>query len=373
MTTARDGRAEKARPDVDSLDPSAFPQRALPPVRGRRPGFQAVARRSVLNDIYRHGHASPEVEVCGVLVGNVYRDAAGPFLYVEAGIRGEHASSQGAQVTFTPATWAHVQQEMEQRHPDKKILGWYHTHPGFGVFLSGMDLFIQENFFGLPWQTAYVYDPVSGEEGLFVWRQGAPVREAFLVEEDAVSEKRQETVRGSGAAESLAAERLAALQTQQRWLLLAAGVLAFLVLVWPIAWGSLTRPAGEDAAREWDQHFLLELGELRARTTELRGDVAELRGDVARLRLDVARLRQECDRRLPPLAEAPAEPPLPPPDELLLTLDGLPGPPRPLFTGMRQALRPPGEAKGPGAEREDPRPAGPGRPGEEDPPSGGND
>ena len=70
------------------------------------------------------------------------------------------------------------------------------------------------------------------------------------------------------------------------------------LLVWPIAWGSFQRPSGEDAAREWDQHFLLELGELRTQTTDLRGDVAELRREVAQL-------RRECDRRLPPLAEPP--------------------------------------------------------------------
>ena len=340
MTTAADGRKEKMRPDANSLDASEYPQRALPPVRGRRRlGFQAVARRSVLNDVYRHGHASSDVEVCGVLVGDVYRDEAGPFLYVEAGIRGEHAGSQGAQVTFTPETWTHVQAEMEKRYPDKKVVGWYHTHPGFGIFLSGMDLFIQENFFALPWQTAFVYDPVSGEEGLFVWREGAPVRDALLVEEDAVSEKRPEVVRRAGDADSTTAERLAALQKQQQWLLLAAGALAFLVLVWPIAWGSLTRPSGEDAAREWDQHFLHELGELRTQTTELRGDVAVLQREVARL-------RDECDRRLPPLVEPPAEPPLTPADELLPVLDGSPGPPRPLFTLMKQALPPArGEAK----------------------------
>ena len=35
-----------------------------------------------------------------------------------------------------------------------KIVGWYHTHPGFGVEFSEMDLFIQQNFFGGPAQIA---------------------------------------------------------------------------------------------------------------------------------------------------------------------------------------------------------------------------
>jgi proteasome lid subunit RPN8/RPN11 len=371
MSQQADGRqAHKAAPDAGGVLADDYPWRGLPPVQGRRqPGFQVVARRSVLNDIYRHGHASPDVEVCGVLVGNVYRDEAGPFLYVEASIRGEHAGSQDAQVTFTTATWTHVQAEMEKHHAGRRVLGWYHTHPGFGIFLSGMDLFIQENFFSLPWQVAFVYDPVSGEEGLFVWREGAPVGEAFLVEEDAVSVKRQGAVRPGGADSSQAvlAERLGALEKQQKGLLVGVAALAFLVLVWSIAWVSLGRSSGDDAAREWDQHFLLELGQLRTETRDLRGEVMGLR-------LQVAQLRTECDRRLPPLAEAPAEPPLSPADELLLALDRTPGPPRLLFTWIKQVLAPPpGEAKGRGARWMRPRPAVPGRSDDNVPRSAGND
>ena len=49
---------------------------------------------------------------------------------------------------------------MDAEHSEERIVGWYHTHPGFGIFLSGMDLFIQDHFFNLPWQVAFVYDPL---------------------------------------------------------------------------------------------------------------------------------------------------------------------------------------------------------------------
>ena len=73
---------------------------------------------------------------------------------------------------------------MDRDYPDKKMIGWYHTHPGFGIFLSGMDLFICDNFFNLPWQVAFVYDPLGGDEGNFVWRSGKPTREPVLLEDD---------------------------------------------------------------------------------------------------------------------------------------------------------------------------------------------
>ena len=77
-----------------------------------------------------------------------------------------------------------IHETLETKYPGKKIVGWYHTHPGFGIFLSGMDLFIQNNFFNQPWQIATVYDPKAEEEGTFIWRGGKSSRESILVEND---------------------------------------------------------------------------------------------------------------------------------------------------------------------------------------------
>ncbi len=122
--------------------------------------------------VLAHAQTNTQVELCGVLIGQVQRDAFGPFAVVEDIIEGKHAQNQGAQVTFTQDTWSHIFAEADQRHQGKRIIGWYHTHPGFGIFLSPMDMFIQENFFNLPWQVAFVVDPLAGKEGMFVWRNG---------------------------------------------------------------------------------------------------------------------------------------------------------------------------------------------------------
>ena len=51
-------------------------------------------------------------------------------------------------------------------------MGWYHTHPNFGIFLSHHDLFIHHNFFAQPLQVAYVVDPINQTRGFFQWRDG---------------------------------------------------------------------------------------------------------------------------------------------------------------------------------------------------------
>lgn len=173
-------------PDIDSVVSDAWDRRSFPiQGQGSRNVVQVVVKRSVLDAICKHGLSRTDVEVCGVLVGNCYRDERGPFIYIEAMIQGEHSDNKVAQVTFTSETWNHIQDEMDQHFSGQRILGWYHTHPGFGIFLSAMDMFIHENFFNEGSQLALVYDPVKGEDGLFVWRDGKAELHQYLIEEDA--------------------------------------------------------------------------------------------------------------------------------------------------------------------------------------------
>jgi proteasome lid subunit RPN8/RPN11 len=214
--------------DVASIRSYDWPQRPLANVQGfRDAGFQVVFRQSVLDEIHLHGQSVTDIEVCGVLIGSGYNDANGPYLLVEHCIRGIESRGQSTNVTFTAETWAHIQETMDRDFPDKKMVGWYHTHPGFGIFLSGMDQFICDNFFNLPWQVAFVYDPISGEEGDFVWRAGRTSREPILIPlitvTDATSSPEPAAVNPEKIIELL--ERVRRLEKRQKWMII---VLAFL-------------------------------------------------------------------------------------------------------------------------------------------------
>lgn len=127
------------------------------------------------NKMKAHTATTNEVELCGVLIGDVCRDNAGFFLKIDAVIEGQNANNYGAQVTFTHQTWEHINAIKDKQHPNQRIVGWYHTHPGFGVFLSGMDMFIQENTFNHPYQVAIVVETKQNVEGCFVWMDGKSV------------------------------------------------------------------------------------------------------------------------------------------------------------------------------------------------------
>jgi len=127
-----------------------------------------VMEAEVARKIRQHARTSMKAEVCGVLIGSMEQDRT----LIEACIAGINAAQGGAHVTFTQDTWEHIYKIKDQQFPEMKIVGWYHSHPGFGVFLSEHDLFIQENFFSSPQQVAWVYDPHTDEEGGFGWVGG---------------------------------------------------------------------------------------------------------------------------------------------------------------------------------------------------------
>lgn len=127
-----------------------------------------VMESEVARKIRQHSRSSMKAEVCGVLIGRMENDRT----VIEACISGINAAQGGAHVTFTQDTWEHIYKIKDQQYPEEKIVGWYHSHPGFGVFLSEHDLFIQENFFSSPQQVAWVFDPHTDEEGCFGWIGG---------------------------------------------------------------------------------------------------------------------------------------------------------------------------------------------------------
>lgn len=211
--------------------------------------FQQVIRNTVLDEVRVHAETAPDREVCGVLVGTVYESAGSNLVYIDAAIRGNGAANRGTSVTFTADTWQHIDRVMDREHPGKRIVGWYHSHPGFGIFLSEMDLFIQRSFFSAPWQTAFVYDPKSRENGLFAWRSGETKRVEFAIDdgngtgdgtfptlgaEQALSSGHGEDPSVQPGTIAELTERVQSLERRLRLTLLAATAVALLTIVWPL-------------------------------------------------------------------------------------------------------------------------------------------
>ena len=117
----------------------------------------------LLTQIEKHCYSTLEYEVGGMLFGKITSTTTQINGFVPA----LKASKQLVTLTFTHDVWDAILKEGEEKFPGQQIVGWYHTHPSFGIFLSDYDQFIQTEFFKQKGQVALVVDPVAGKLGWF--------------------------------------------------------------------------------------------------------------------------------------------------------------------------------------------------------------
>jgi proteasome lid subunit RPN8/RPN11/LysM repeat protein len=127
-------------------------------------------KQDVYNEIENFSKTDTTHERGGILIGDYAEVNNKKNVIISDFIEAKYTDATASTLTFTHETWNYIHNEHENLYPDKKILGWQHTHPSYGIFLSNYDIFIQENFFNLPWQIAYVVDPIAGTRGFFQWK-----------------------------------------------------------------------------------------------------------------------------------------------------------------------------------------------------------
>ncbi len=139
------------------------------PIDGELPVFVDL---DVMREIESHAASDTSVELGGVLLGGQYEDANGnPFVVITDCLRAQHYESTKGSFKFTHETWEAITRQRDEFPEELQMVGWYHTHPDWGVFLSGMDMFICDHFFNKSLDVAYVVDPCRGDRGMFQWTQ----------------------------------------------------------------------------------------------------------------------------------------------------------------------------------------------------------
>jgi proteasome lid subunit RPN8/RPN11/TolA-binding protein len=137
--------------------------------------LRIFADLDVVRETEEHAASETHVELGGVLLGGQHQDDTGAaFVVITDSLRARHYENSQGSFKFTHDTWEQISREREQFAPDLRMVGWYHTHPGWGVFLSGMDTFICDHFFNRPLDVALVIDPCRQERGFFQWSRGTP-------------------------------------------------------------------------------------------------------------------------------------------------------------------------------------------------------
>ena len=129
-------------------------------------------KQDVYRALERYALADVEHERGTILLGDYCEELDKMHVVISNYIEARYTDASASTLTFTHETWDYIYEEQNTKYSDKRIVGWQHTHPSYGIFLSNYDLFIQENFFNLPFQVAYVIDPIQKTRGFFQWKNG---------------------------------------------------------------------------------------------------------------------------------------------------------------------------------------------------------
>ena len=114
-----------------------------------------------------------ENEIFGYLIGNILEWNRKLYIIIEeilfilGAVHSDKFST--SQIEGTAGKYDRRFQRLKKKRENDnlRIVGWWHSHPGFGCFLSTTDLKTQEYFFPESYQVALVVDPHKDELEFF--------------------------------------------------------------------------------------------------------------------------------------------------------------------------------------------------------------
>lgn len=135
---------------------------------------QVYIVEDIYKQIWQHVLSSLQVECGGILVGYPFKtfDQSTTFVVVIGAIPQSSSNRGIAHFTVGPEEVAASRASMERTFPGLIAVGWYHSHPGHGVFLSGQDMVIVRSIYNSPWHLALVIDPQHREAAFFAGPDG---------------------------------------------------------------------------------------------------------------------------------------------------------------------------------------------------------
>lgn len=177
------GRIQFGVPYEDQMDGRAFPDELVTEGPITPGSFIILLDEDALQAIEGHakkhtnigGRAGYHVECAGLLAGRPFYDGQRQvtFVVIKQMVETEAESQSPGSVRIVPEGF-----ERAKRHIDAlglRVVGWYHTHPNYGIFLSTDDRTVIRSLFNASWHIALVFDPIRDHIGCFRGVEGERV------------------------------------------------------------------------------------------------------------------------------------------------------------------------------------------------------
>ena len=144
---------------------------------GGHPLYEVYVEINVLGDIFTLAKRYFPLEIVGYLLGDLCRYKTYTYVRVLDYIP---IASYSTTTSVRPDITSLGESINKLYESDLLIVGWYHTHPGYGCFLSDIDIDTQRKCFNKPYHVALVVDPIYQDAKFFkLDKQTGGYREAI--------------------------------------------------------------------------------------------------------------------------------------------------------------------------------------------------
>ena len=144
--------------------------------------FEVYITKISMDKIMEHckEYSERRLEVMGFLIGDVYKWKKSVFILVKD-VATTDLESTNISVRFDKGGYERLFDGLDDLHYDYVIVGWYHSHPGLGCFLSSKDVDTQKRMFKRSFHTALVVDPIKKEMKAYKLKGDGYVEKRFAV------------------------------------------------------------------------------------------------------------------------------------------------------------------------------------------------
>ena len=129
--------------DVAEQFSNALPQNIISVGERVEEDKNIYVSQKAYKEIHRFTQDKTTNESGGMLIGTIIEEFGKQNIVINGFIEAKYSEGTPTTLKFTHETWEYVHKEIAKKYPDQKIVGWIHTHPNFGIFLSEYDKFIQ--------------------------------------------------------------------------------------------------------------------------------------------------------------------------------------------------------------------------------------
>lgn len=123
--------------------------------------------------------AKKGLEAIGLLLGEVNSFNGRTYSFITEYITSKN-NATSVSVRFSEKAFSDLAFEINSVKT-KFVIGWAHSHPNYGCFLSSTDLRTQRKYFNQEYNIALVIDPIRGEKKFFKLKPNGYQEAEFVI------------------------------------------------------------------------------------------------------------------------------------------------------------------------------------------------